>query len=156
MSLATAQNGVTSGRDRKHNGAGSSPAPATKHLWTANQVAHASYTSTRRGANWVADSDDPPNFTRANAVQSQSVTLRREERQHKINPRQTYSSRLQSLAMLRPIQQDLVSALVNLGMPFKNALETVSEATKGREGEAFDVLFRECLPAQNQARKAAA
>jgi hypothetical protein len=48
--------------------------------------------------------------------------------------------------MLRPIQQDVLSALVNLGMPMMGAERLVIEASKGRPGLDFDTLFRLCLP----------
>jgi Holliday junction resolvasome RuvABC DNA-binding subunit len=57
--------------------------------------------------------------------------------------------------MLRPIQQELVSALVNLGMKMKEAEPLVTEVTRGREGLGFDELFRLCLPPKQERRAAA-
>ena len=57
--------------------------------------------------------------------------------------------------MLRTVQQQVVSALVNLGMPFTHAQKAVIEASSHRPGLDFETLFRLCLPSQN-ARKASA
>jgi hypothetical protein len=46
--------------------------------------------------------------------------------------------------MLRPIQQDVVSALVNLGMSTTRAENVVIEASQNHPGYDFDTLLRAC------------
>jgi hypothetical protein len=54
--------------------------------------------------------------------------------------------------VLSTVQQQVVSALVNLGSPMNKAQATVSEASKGRPGLDFDTLFRLCVtPASRSA-----
>jgi hypothetical protein len=50
--------------------------------------------------------------------------------------------------MLRPVEQDVLSALMNLGCSFKQAHEAVESVSDGR-GESFDQLFRKALDAAN-------
>jgi hypothetical protein len=47
--------------------------------------------------------------------------------------------------VLNPTQQQVVSALHNLGMPMSKAERIVLEASKGRPGVNFDSLFRACV-----------
>jgi hypothetical protein len=80
----------------------------------------------------------------ANAGKLVSVADRREEHQ-----RQNHSQRLRKVVpsskteMLRPIQQDVVSALANLGMPMVKAERIVVECTK--PGDSFDEIFRKAV-----------
>lgn len=57
--------------------------------------------------------------------------------------------------MLSTTQQEVVSALTNLGISLSRAQETVLEASEGKPGIDFETLFRACLPAR-AARAAAA
>jgi hypothetical protein len=61
---------------------------------------------------------------------------------------------LRSSTVLPTVQQEVLSALVNLGMKFREAEKAVSEAAQGRKGQSFDELFRACLP-DPKLRKAA-
>ena len=47
--------------------------------------------------------------------------------------------------VLNPTQQQVVSALHNLGMPMSKAERIVIEASQGRPGMNFDSLFRACV-----------
>lgn len=47
--------------------------------------------------------------------------------------------------VLNPTQQQVVSALHNLGMPMSKAERIVLEASEGRPGLGFDQLFRSCV-----------
>ena len=47
--------------------------------------------------------------------------------------------------VLNPTQQQVVSALHNLGMPMGKAERIVLEASQGRPGINFDSLFRACV-----------
>ena len=47
--------------------------------------------------------------------------------------------------VLNPTQQQVVSALHNLGMPMSKAERIVLEASQGRPGVNFDSLFRACV-----------
>ena len=62
---------------------------------------------------------------------------------------------LRSSRVLPTVQQEVLSALVNLGMPFMQAEKAVTEAAEGRKGQSFDELFRACLPDAKLTRKAA-
>jgi hypothetical protein len=62
---------------------------------------------------------------------------------------------LQSSAMLPTVQQEVLSALVNLGMPFREAEKSVRAAAQDEKGQSFDELFRACLPLPNVSRKVA-
>ena len=52
--------------------------------------------------------------------------------------------------MLRPVQQDVLSALMNLGCSFRQAEDAVNAVSDG--GESFDVLFRKALDAVNSGK----
>lgn len=47
--------------------------------------------------------------------------------------------------VLSTVQQQVVSALVNLQVPMAKAQKTVTEASQGRPGIDFDTLFRMCV-----------
>jgi hypothetical protein len=53
--------------------------------------------------------------------------------------------------VLNTTQEQVVSALHNLGVPFVKAQKTVIEASEGKPGIDFDSLFRACLPNQRSA-----
>ena len=48
--------------------------------------------------------------------------------------------------MFDPTQQDVISALVNLGIPMKRAEKIVDEVSQTQRHEGFDSLLRACLP----------
>jgi hypothetical protein len=60
--------------------------------------------------------------------------------------------------MLPSVQQDVLSALINLKVPFAHAEEAVHAAAKEHGGESFDTLFRTALNLLNagKSRRAAA
>jgi Holliday junction resolvase RuvA-like protein len=51
-------------------------------------------------------------------------------------------NRVHSNGMLPVVQQEVLSALMNLGMSFKQAEQAVREAASLKSGESFDELFR--------------
>ena len=51
--------------------------------------------------------------------------------------------------MLTRVQQDVLSALVNLRMPFPQAEQAVLEAF--RKGDSFEDLFKRALPSKSRA-----
>ena len=65
---------------------------------------------------------------------------------------------VQSREMLPSVQQDVLSALINLKVPFAHAEEAVHSAAKEHGGESFDTLFRTALNLLNagKSRRAAA
>ena len=65
---------------------------------------------------------------------------------------------VQSREMLPSVQQDVLSALINLKVPFAHAEEAVHAAAKEHGGESFDTLFRTALNLLNagKSRRAAA
>ena len=64
----------------------------------------------------------------------------------------------QTIAVLRPVEQDVLSALMNLGCSFRQSEEAVRAVSDG--GESFDELFRKALDSVNagkgRSRKAVA
>lgn len=62
--------------------------------------------------------------------------------------------------MLRPVQQDVLSSLMNLGCTFSRALEAVEAVKDSNASESFDQLFRKALDVVNSgtqlSKKAAA
>jgi hypothetical protein len=80
----------------------------------------------------------------ANAGKRVTVIDRREEHQRQ-NHSQTRRKVVPSSKpeMLRPIQQDVVSALANLGMPIVKAERIVLECAK--PGDSFDDLFKRAV-----------
>ena len=65
---------------------------------------------------------------------------------------------VQSREMLPSVQQDVLSALINLKVPCAHAEEAVHAAAKEHGGESFDTLFRTALNLLNagKSRRAAA
>lgn len=51
----------------------------------------------------------------------------------------------QKTTVLSTVQQDVLSALCNQGMPFNKAQRLVIEASEGHPGIDFDSLFRSCV-----------
>lgn len=51
----------------------------------------------------------------------------------------------QKTTVLSTVQQDVLSALCNQGMPFSKAQRLVIEASEGHPGIGFDSLFRLCV-----------
>jgi hypothetical protein len=60
-------------------------------------------------------------------------------------------NRTNRVAMLRPVEQDVLSALINLGCSFRQA-EDVVQAVSSGPGESFDQLFRKALDAANSGK----
>lgn len=58
--------------------------------------------------------------------------------------RQNTVSMVKSPSMLSPVQQDVLSALLNLRMPFSQAEQAVMEAY--RDGDSFEDLFKRTVP----------
>lgn len=56
---------------------------------------------------------------------------------------------VQSREMLPSVQQDVLSALINLKVPFAHAEEAVHAAAKEHSGQSFDELFRVALAQVN-------
>jgi len=56
---------------------------------------------------------------------------------------------VRSASMLTRVQQDVLSALVNLRMPFPQAEQAVLEAF--RKGDSFEDLFKRALPSKSRA-----
>jgi hypothetical protein len=54
-------------------------------------------------------------------------------------------AKVQSGAVLRPLHQDVLSALMHQGLSFSRAERLVREASNGHNPESFDELFRRCL-----------
>ncbi len=79
---------------------------------------------------------------RANVPKSQATTERREEPQRK-------RSKLSGI-VLSSVQQEVVSALMNLGTSFKDAESAVRGSF--REGQSFDELFRLAILSVNHGK----
>ena len=67
------------------------------------------------------------------------------------NARQPRRAPTYNQTVLRPVQQDVLSALMNLGCSFRQAEEAVQSVTD-RPGESFDQLFRKALDAVNSGK----
>jgi hypothetical protein len=69
------------------------------------------------------------------------------DRRKKQNTPKSNVVRFQKLekAMLRPVQQEVVSALVNLGMTMSKAERLICEVSESHPGLDFDTLFRLCV-----------
>jgi hypothetical protein len=80
------------------------------------------------------------NIQRAHAPKPVSVIDSREKRRQQKQARKVLSS--ERLSMLPLVQQEVLSALMNLGMPFKQAEQAVREGASQKSGESFDELFR--------------
>lgn len=78
-----------------------------------------------------------------NAGKPVAVIDRSEERQQKNESGQQKSKHVQSQEVLNTVQQDVVSALVNLGTPFKRAERIVLEYTEC--GDSFEDLFKRAV-----------
>lgn len=69
------------------------------------------------------------------------------------------SKSVDSVLMLSTVQQEVLSGLMNLGAPFREAEAAVRAARDGHAGQGFDELFRRALaflkPAGQQKAKAA-
>ena len=74
-----------------------------------------------------------------------------DERPLRKAPTQKATAYNQTTRMLRPVQQDVLSALMNLGCSFRQAEDAVQSVSDG-EGESFDVLFRKALDAVNSGK----
>lgn len=74
------------------------------------------------------------------------------------NPAPASKPVVQSPEMLPPVQQDVLSALVNMKVPFGQAEEAVREAAHKSGGDSFDELFRTAtaLLSRGKSRRAAA
>jgi RuvA, C-terminal domain len=93
----------------------------------------------------------PHNSQRAHAQKPVSVTLA-----GSANPKRTRRNPLQSDEHMLPVvQQEVLSALMNLGMSFKHAEQAVREAASQKSGESFDELFRLAV-GMGKAKKVAA
>lgn len=57
--------------------------------------------------------------------------------------------------VLKPVQQDVLSALMNLGCSFSQA-ETAVQSVSDRQGESFDALFRKAVEFVKGGRRAVA
>ena len=58
-------------------------------------------------------------------------------------------SELEYCSVLRQIHQDVLSALVNLKVPYNDALNALQSAKSEHAGESFDELFRLALASLN-------
>ena len=67
------------------------------------------------------------------------------------NPRQLRRAPTYNNSVLRPVHQDVLSALMNLGCSFRQAEEAVQCVTDG-PGESFDQLFRKALDTVNSGK----
>lgn len=63
----------------------------------------------------------------------------------------TYNQKI--IAVLRPVEQDVLSALMNLGCSFRQAEDAVTSVSDG--GESFDQLFRKALDVLNAGKRKA-
>lgn len=93
---------------------------------------------------WIAQ-----RVAKVSTAESASAVVRSERSSEK-SPRPAREPRakknvLPSVEMLPTVQQEVLSALVNLGLPFKHALDCVRAAASEKSGESFDELFRLAL-----------
>ena len=72
------------------------------------------------------------------------------------NPKRKRRNGLHSEEMLPVVQQEVLSALMNLGMSFKQAEQAVGEAASQKSGESFDALFRLAVGMGAKTKRAAA
>lgn len=93
-------------------------------------------------------------------LEKTSSSWHRRERRGRIPPRQKRRGALAvqfNRSMLDTVQQEVVSALMNLGVKFGEAEGAVLAATARGTGQSFDEVFRVAVAlAQAKGRKAAA
>jgi hypothetical protein len=87
-------------------------------------------------------------LSRSNARRESPRAVTPGRREKDTTPRNANVLSFQKTEVLNTTQQQVVSALHNLGMPMTNAQKIVVEASQGKPGIDFDSLFRACLPSR--------